>query len=397
MEQQLLLPTDMEQQLFPTDGVSFCITGASFRRSCLNFSNGGWLSLALFAMVSAICFYTGNLIDRCMCIDRCVRSYPDIGYLAFGAYGWTTIGLVMYVELYLVAISFLILEGDNLDKLLPSTVVEILGYQVHGKQLFVLATAAVILPMTWLKNLSMLTYVSVVGLISSVALTGSGPGFHMAGNNLLNLSGLPTALTLYFVCFIGHGVFPTVYSSMKSRKDFPKVLLISSVLCSLNYAVTVVLRYLIYGEDVQSQVTQNLPTGKLYTRIAILTTLITPLANYTLVIQPVTTAIEEKLSATTDVENNWLTRVLTSIAIVISTVVLACTVPFFGYLMLFIGSSLNVTVAVLVPCLSYLKIYMFRGGVGCFERTMIVGILVIGVCVNVVGTYTSLHQIIGTF
>uniref|UniRef100_I1PUW5 Amino acid transporter transmembrane domain-containing protein n=1 Tax=Oryza glaberrima TaxID=4538 RepID=I1PUW5_ORYGL len=266
------LVCDMEQQLFPTDGVSFCITGASFRRSCLNFSN-----------------------------------------------------------LYLVAISFLILEGDNLDKLLPSTVVEILGYQVHGKQLFVLATAAVILPMTWLKNLSMLTYVSVVGLIS------------------------------------------------------------------LNYAVTVVLRYLIYGEDVQSQVTQNLPTGKLYTRIAILTTLITPLANYTLVIQPVTTAIEEKLSATTDVENNWLTRVLTSIAIVISTVVLACTVPFFGYLMLFIGSSLNVSVAVLVPCLSYLKIYMFRGGVGCFERTMIVGILVIGVCVNVVGTYTSLHQIIGTF
>ncbi|KAB8099117.1 hypothetical protein EE612_028996 [Oryza sativa] len=136
---------------------------------------GGWLSLALFAMVGAIYFYTGNLIDRCMCADRCVRSYPDIGYLAFGAYGWTTIGLVMYVELYLVAISFLILEGDNLDKLLPSTVVEILGYQVHGKQLFVLATAAVILPMTWLKNLSMLSYVSVVGLISSVALTGSGP------------------------------------------------------------------------------------------------------------------------------------------------------------------------------------------------------------------------------
>uniref|UniRef100_A0A0E0IUF0 Amino acid transporter transmembrane domain-containing protein n=1 Tax=Oryza nivara TaxID=4536 RepID=A0A0E0IUF0_ORYNI len=335
MEQQLLLPTDMEQQLFPTDGISFCITGASFRRSCLNFSNGGWLSLALFAMVGAICFYTGNLIDRCMCADRCVRSYPDIGYLAFGAYGWTTIGLVIRAHL--------VSGADGVWAGVPDK------------------------------------------------------GFHMAGNNLLNLSGLPTTLTLYFVCFAGHGVFPTVYSSMKSKKDFPKVLLILSVLCSLNYAVTVVLRYLIYGEDVQSQVTQNLPTGKLYTRIAILTTLITQLANYTLVIQPITTAIEEKLSATTDVENNWLTRVLTSIAVVISTVVLACTVPFFGYLMLFIGSSLNVIVAVLVPCLSYLKIYMSRGGVGCFERTMIVGILVIGVCVNVAGTYTSLHQIIGTF
>jgi vesicular inhibitory amino acid transporter len=182
-----------------------------------------------------------------------------------------------------------------------------------------------------------------------------------------------------------------------------QVLLISSVLCSLNYTVTAVLGYKIYGEDVQAQVTLNLPTGKLYTRIAILTTLITPLAKYALVIQPVTTAIEEKLSMTTaaaavaaDAENNRLTRVLTSTAVVFSTTVLACTVPFFGYLMSFIGSSLNVTVAVLFPCLSYLKIYMPRGGVGRFEVAAIVGILVIRVCIAFVGTYTSLHQIIGT-
>uniref|UniRef100_A0A0E0JKR8 Amino acid transporter transmembrane domain-containing protein n=1 Tax=Oryza punctata TaxID=4537 RepID=A0A0E0JKR8_ORYPU len=422
-DDEVVYDVEQQQLLLPTGGGSFCITGASFGRSCLNLSNvisgigmlsvpyalsqGGWLSLALFAMVGAVCFYTGNLIDRCMRADRCVRSYPDIGHLAFGGHGRTAIGLVMYVELYLVAISFLILEGDNLDKLLPGTVVELLGYQVHGKQLFVLAAAAVILPTTWLKNLSMLAYVSAVGLVSSVALTASlvwagvdDKGFHMAGSSLLNLSGLPTALSLYFVCFAGHGVFPTVYSSMKSKKDFPKVLLISSVLCSLNYAVTAVLGYLIYGKDVQTQVTLNLPTGKVYTRIAILTTLITPLAKYALVIQPVTTAIEEKLStaaAAADAENKGLTRVLTSTAVVVSTVVLACTVPFFGYLMSFIGSSLNVTVAVLFPCLSYLKIYMPRGGVSRFEVVAIVGILVIGVCVAVVGTYTSLHQIIGTF
>jgi vesicular inhibitory amino acid transporter len=71
--------------------------------------------------------------------------------------------------------------------------------------------------------------------------------------------------------------------------------------------------------------------------------------------------------------------------------------PFFGYLMSFIGSSLNVTVAVLFPCLSYLRIYVPRGGVRGAEVAAIVGILVVGVCVAVVGTYTSLHQIAGTF
>ena len=141
-----------------------------------------------------------------------------------------------------------------------------------------------------------------------------------------------------------------------------QVLLISLVLCSLNYAVIAVLGYLIYGEDVQAQVTLNLPSGKLYTRITILTTLISLLEKYGLEIQLIATVIKEKLSLTTaaatDAENNRQTRVLTSTAVVVSTVVLACTVPFFSYLMSFNGSSLNVTIAVLFPCLSYLKIYM---------------------------------------
>uniref|UniRef100_J3N147 Amino acid transporter transmembrane domain-containing protein n=2 Tax=Oryza brachyantha TaxID=4533 RepID=J3N147_ORYBR len=140
-----------QQQLLPRCGTG---GGASFWRCCLNLSNvisgigtlsvpyalaqGGWLSLALFAVVGAVCLYTGGLIDRCMRADRSVRSYPDIGHLAFGAHGRTAIGAVMHVELYLIAISFLILEGDNLDKLLPGTAVEILGCQLRGKQLFVL-------------------------------------------------------------------------------------------------------------------------------------------------------------------------------------------------------------------------------------------------------------------
>ncbi|EEE54883.1 hypothetical protein OsJ_02385 [Oryza sativa Japonica Group] len=226
--------------------------------------------------------------------------------------------------------------------------------KLHGKQLFVLTVAIVILSTTWLKNLA---------------------GLGRRGRQVLPHGGkqpleseqvahhLPTTLSLYFfIYFIGHGVFPTVHSLMKSKKDFPKVLLISSVLCSLNYAVTTLLRYLIYGEDVQAQVTLNLPSGKLYTRITILTTLISLLEKYGLEIQLIATVIKEKLSLTTaaatDAENNRQTRVLTSTAVVVSTVVLACTVPFFSYLMSFNGSSLNVTIAVLFPCLSYLKIYM---------------------------------------
>jgi hypothetical protein len=45
-----------------------------------------------------------------------------------------------------------------------------------------------------------------------------------------------------------------IYGSSTKNKHFSKVLLIS-VLCSVNYGLTAVLGYKIYGDDVQSQVT----------------------------------------------------------------------------------------------------------------------------------------------
>ncbi|RCV26057.1 hypothetical protein SETIT_5G214900v2 [Setaria italica] len=384
---------DLEGQL-----PSYRPTGATFSRTCLNLTNavsgigvlsmpyavaqGGWLSLALFALVGALCYYTGTLIERCM------RADPD------------GIAFFMYVELYLVAISFLVLEGDNLDKLFPGAATDLLGYRLQGKQLFIALAAAVVLPTTWLKNLGVLAYVSAVGLVASAVLTASlvwagvaETGFHRNNTSVLNLCGLPTSLGLFFVCFTGHAVFPTIYSSMKNNKHFSKVLLISSVLCSVNYGLTAVLGYMIYGDDVQSQVTLNLPSGKLYTKVAILMTLINPLAKYALLTAPITAAIEEKLSLPA---GGGTARVAISTVVVVTTAVVASTVPFFGYLMSFIGSFLSVMATVIFPCLCFLKIYKAEG-IRRIEIAAIIGILMIGVFVAVTGTYTSLQQIIGTF
>uniref|UniRef100_J3L1L0 Amino acid transporter transmembrane domain-containing protein n=1 Tax=Oryza brachyantha TaxID=4533 RepID=J3L1L0_ORYBR len=305
---------------------------ASFSRTCLNLTNavsgigvlsmpyavsqGGWLSLLLFAVVGTVCCYTGTLIERCMRADGSIASYPDIGRFAFGAVGRRAIAFFMYVELYLVAISFLVLEGDNLDKLFPGASMELLGYRLHGKQLFIVLAAAVILPTTWLKNLGMLAYVSAAGLVASAALTAS-----------------------------------------------------------------------------LSQVTLNLPSGKLYTKIAIVTTLVNPLAKYALLVAPITAAVEEKFSLQ---HGGAPARAAISTAILASTVVVASTVPFFGYLMSFIGSFLSVMATVLFPCLCYLKIYK-ADGIRRTEMVAIAGILLLGVFVAVTGTYTSLQQIISTF
>lgn len=194
-------------------------------------SEGGWLSLGLFFFVGVLCYYTGILIQRCMHADTAIRTYPDIGEYAFGSKGKAIIASFMYLELYLVAISFLILAGDNLDKLFPGITIEISSrLRIEGKQLFILVAAALILPTTWFRNLGMLAYVSAGGVIASVILTGSliwagvaETGFESKGD-LFNLKGIPTSVGLYFVCFTGHAVFPTIYTSMRVKNHFSKVI-----------------------------------------------------------------------------------------------------------------------------------------------------------------------------
>lgn len=209
-------------------------------------AQGGWLTLILLFVLAVLCWYTGLLLQRCMDTHPLVNSYPDIGTLAFGSKGRNIVSFFMYLELYLVAVEFLILEGDNLDKLFPNTELNLSSVRIHGKQLFVLLTALVVLPSTWLRSLGVLAYVSVGGVVASLVLVVcvfwvgevDGVGFDEKGE-LVNWFGTPTTLSLFTFCYCGHAVFPTLSNSMKDRSQFSKVYLSLNIsllvrICMLN-------------------------------------------------------------------------------------------------------------------------------------------------------------------
>ncbi|CAD6260662.1 unnamed protein product [Miscanthus lutarioriparius] len=406
--------------------------GASFVWTCFNglnglsgvgllsipyaLSEGGWLSLALLLVVATACCYTGLLLQRCMDASPAVRGYPDIGALAFGRGGRLAASAFLYAELYLVAIGFLILEGDNLDKLFPGTSISLgLGrggdgggaatLVVSGKQLFVVLVALVILPTTWLRSLGVLAYVSASGVLASAVVVvcvlwtavADGVGFRAKGR-MLNVSGLPTALGLYTFCYCGHAIFPTLCNSMKEKKRFSRVLVICFVLCTFNYGSMAILGYLMYGDDVKSQVTLNLPEGKIGSKLAIYTTLINPFSKYALMVTPLATAVEERLllaagSGSGRGSSERSINVLVRTLLVVSTVVVALAVPFFGHLMALVGSLLSVMAAMLLPCIFYLKIF---GVARCSraEVALIATIIVLGSVVAATGTYASVKKIV---
>lgn len=193
-------------------------------------SEGGWLSLILLFVFASAAFYSGLLMQRCMDTDSDIRTYPDIGYRAFGNIGRILVSVFMYVELYMVATGFLILEGDNLYYLFPNAGVEIAGIAIEGKQIFVIVVAVVILPSVWLDNLSLLSYISASGVLASVIILGSilwtgafdGIGFDQKGT-VFNWNGIPTAVSLFAFCYCAHPVFPTLYTSMNNKRQFSNV------------------------------------------------------------------------------------------------------------------------------------------------------------------------------
>ncbi|KAJ9673031.1 hypothetical protein PVL29_026350 [Vitis rotundifolia] len=362
-------------------------------------SSGGWLSLVLFFSIAAMTFYTGLLIVRCMEVDPSISSYYDIAERAFGMKGRMIVMFMMNAEMYLIAIGFLILEGDNLQKLFPEFMIKLGELTLDGKQSFVIITGLLLSPSMLLTDLSMLSYISATGVFSCLVIVVSifsvgafdGVGFHAKGSVLLNVDTLPTAVGLYIVSFGGHPVIPSIYTSMRDSCQFSKVLVFSFVLATLNYMTIAILGYLMYGDGVESEITLNLPTSKVSGRVAIYTTLLIPVTRYSLVVTPIATAIEGGLSE--KYKNQKPVRLLIRVALLISTVIVAYVFPYYESLMAIVGSVFVVSASFLLPCLCYLKISDLNWNWNC-EQMGVFGIIVFGILAGVLGTYSSISELI---
>lgn len=153
-----------------------------------------------------------------------------------------------------------------------------------------------------------------------------------------------------------------------------------------------VLGYLMYGDGVELEITLNLPTSKVAAKVAIYTTLLIPVTRYPLVLTPIATAIEGGLPET--YKNQRRAMLFIRVALLISTVTVACIFPYYEFLMAIVGSIFVVSASFLLPCFCYLRISDLSVSSWNCEHMGIVGILVFGILAGVVGTYSSISEII---
>ncbi|KAH0711490.1 hypothetical protein KY289_007449 [Solanum tuberosum] len=322
---------------------------------------GGWAGLSLLFIFGVLSYYTGILLRYCLDSQPGLETYPDIGQAAFGTVGRIVISIILYVELYSCCVEYIILEGDNLSALFPNAHLNLGGYQLDARHLFALVTTLAVLPTVWLRDLTVLSYISAGGVIASVmvviCLYWLGLVDHVGTQSketVLNLSSLPVAIGLYGYCYSGHAVFPNIYTSLEKRSQFPAVLFTSFAIVTALYAGAAVMGYMMFGDSAESQFTLNLPTDLVASKIAFWTTIVNPFTKYALTMAPVAMSLEELIPS--NHTKSHMYSILIRTALVMSTLFVALTIPFFGFVMALIGSFFTMLVTLILPCACFLRI-----------------------------------------
>ncbi|KAK4480969.1 hypothetical protein RD792_011831 [Penstemon davidsonii] len=338
---------------------------------------GGWFSMLLLFVFGMITCYTGVLLKRCLESSSQLHTYPDIGQAAFGISGRICIAMILYVELYSSCVEYLIMMSDNLSAFFPNIEMDIAGIHLNSYQICAIISTLVILPTVWLRNLSLLSYISVGGVVTLilvvlcllwVGVVGE-VGFHPSGK-ALDLTRLPLTIGIYSFCYGSHSVFPNIYSSMKEPSRFPSVLVISFVIAGLLYAGVAVCGFLMFGEATDPQFTLNLPTKMVASKVAGWTVVVAPVTKFALTITPVALGLEELLPS--NQQRSHGVSILIRTILVVSTLIVALTVPYFGSMMALIGSFL--VMLVIGVCIL---------------------IIVVGVLSAITGTYSAVKSMTG--
>ncbi|XP_050386319.1 amino acid transporter AVT1C-like [Argentina anserina] len=356
---------------------------------------GGWIGLSILLIFAVLSFYTGLLLRYCLDSQPGLQTYPDIGQAAFGTPGRIAISIILYVELYASCIEYIILEGDNLSSLFPHAHMNLGGFELKPHVLFAILTTLAVLPTVWLRDLSVLSYISAGGVVATILVVlclfwvglVDDVGFESKGTPL-NLATLPVAMGLYGFCYSGHAVFPNIYTSLEKPNQYPAILLTCFCICTFMYAGVAVVGYTMFGEATSSQFTLNMPQDLVASKIAVWSTVVNPFTKYALTISPVAMSLEELVPSDKSLMYSFFIRT----GLVISTLVVGLCIPFFGLMLSLIGSLFTMLVALILPCACYLSI--LKGRVTRFQMILCIIIIIVGVIASVVGTYSAVTKII---
>ncbi|KAK2443302.1 Transmembrane amino acid transporter family protein [Trifolium repens] len=264
---------------------------------------GGWASTLLLIGLGVMCAYTSHILGKCLENNPNLTSYVDIGTQAFGSKGRYLVATFIYIEIFMALVSYTISLHDNLIIVFLGTHLKLKLAMLSTSQILTLVAILIALPSLWIRDMSSISFLSTGGILMSllifmcVAVTAIF-GDVQANNHsipVFKLHNIPSISGLYVFGYGGHIVFPDLYKAMKDPSKFTKVSIVSFTIVTALYTSMGLMGAKMFGNNVQSQITLNMPPNQIITKIALWATVLTPMTKYALEFAPFAIQLEHSL------------------------------------------------------------------------------------------------------
>ncbi|EFJ31313.1 hypothetical protein SELMODRAFT_408925 [Selaginella moellendorffii] len=379
------------------------LIGLGTLSSAYAIERSGFFGLFVLLITASFYWCGSKLISKCLVHDPSLANYQDVATKAFPSWAPILVRTLFYLRILGTLTGYLVSMGDTLTHIFPSSRINVLGV-IRGKALFTCMAFLLVLPTTWFRNLRTISYLtfwcgmSILATIVCLVVAGAdyGIGFDQPVA-VVNVKNLPLATGVYTFTFGSTPVLPNIQRSMENQGDFPKVMVISFATAITLNVIVGILGAIMFGSQTRPQVHLNMPPHLLPSKIAIWATFLTPVTQFALLLSPIAHELEQLLLPNlSDSRHSPKLGYLACVflrSMILSGIALAAVLfPYFVNIIQLIGSSLNVTLCIIMPCLFYVKI--FGDKVSRMEKAGLCAMVVLSAIAGITGATVSIKNLI---
>ncbi|KAI9272672.1 transmembrane amino acid transporter protein-domain-containing protein [Phascolomyces articulosus] len=366
-------------------------------------SQGGWGAVALIIGALVMSTYGGVILQPAMYRgkNRRLNSYKELGNEAFGKIGgWLSFFFITWVVLG-TPVLYLVLSAQNLDQLCKGTAGEL------GTFKWTIVWAVVVgIPYIFIKTMNNIAWVSAFGMVAMIVtiiitVVLSGVDYpNQLNNHHDNVvwDGFPIALSTIAFSAGSNTVYTSVEGSMKTPKQWPKVIIGCLSTCSIFYLMLAISGYYVYGINVLNPVYNSVPDGPARS-VAIVLVTINVIVSCPILLVSFALEVEDMLNITVErfgKKKEFLIRAAFRTAVMVFITAVGILIPFFGLLMSLIGAFANSSIVFILPVLFYWRLTGFRNK-NIIELAWNFLILIFGFVAMIFGTWASIEDLIKEF
>jgi len=369
---------------------------------------GYWFIFGVIA-IALLSNYTSKILIECLYEEspnkgriRVRNTYADIGDAFWPKYGRHMVDATKFFELIFVATVNPIACGEAIYYTLPFLPV--------GKQIWILIFGLAMVPNVFLNSVRLLSKISMLTIFFALAnfaiivayCLGQTDSWKAEDLRVFDPLRFPLALGVVLASYSSQIYLTVLEGNMRHPEKFNTVINLAYIAMTVLKVGVGTFGYLTFTDSVGDMVTNNLPLGLYRTTVNVVVTVLS-FMGYSLPMFAVFDMAEK--SAPRYLKARFLNQdgsrpstpcvVLLRLMLTSLTTLMAVLVPHFTLFAAFIGSGTGTAIALIFPCLFYVKIFFWQ--LKWHEIVFNVFIVCFGVLMSACGIISTGRELFITF